>query len=84
MHLVYHQVQSNGSKWLQMAPSGSKWLQMAPNYSKWFQMTMAVENGSGNGPTLSQMVPNGPNGPELSIMIQHSQKWSNIVPESPK
>ena len=34
--------------------------QMAPNYSKWFQMTMAKANGSGNGPALSQMVPNGP------------------------
>ena len=34
--------------------------QMAPNYSKWFQMTMAKANGYRNGPTLSQMVPNGP------------------------
>ena len=34
--------------------NGSKLLQMVP------YMAMAVANGYGNGPTLSQMVPNGP------------------------
>ena len=50
MHLATHQVQS----------TGSKWLQMAPNYFKWFQMTMAKANDYDNGPTLSQFVPNSP------------------------
>ena len=40
---------------------------MAPNYSKWFQMTMAKANGYGNGPTLSQMVPNGPRTKDLGL-----------------
>ena len=70
MHLVSHQIES----------TGSKWLQTAPNYSKWFQMAMASANGYGNGPTLSQIVSNSP---ELSTMsmIQHSPKWSNMVPK---
>ena len=71
MHLASHQVQSTGSKWLQMAPNGSKWLQMASNYSKWFQMTMAEANGYGNGPTLSKTVPYGP-------------KWSKMVQNYPQ
>ena len=50
MHLASHKVQS----------TGSEWLQMAPNYFKLLQMNMAKANDYGNGPTLSQMVPNGP------------------------
>ena len=53
MHLASDQVQSTGSNWLQMAPNGSK-------YSKWFQVTISKVNGYGNGPILSQMVPNDP------------------------
>ena len=65
----------------QVPSTGSQWLQMAPNSSKLIQITMTKANGYGNGPTLSQMVPNDPNDPKLSIMIQHIPKWSNMVPE---
>ena len=56
--------------------------QMTPNDSKWFQITtMAKAYGYGNGPTWSQMVPNGP---KVSTMIQLSPKWSNMIPDCPK
>ena len=50
MHLVSHQVQSNGSKGLQMAL----------NYFKWLQMTIAKATGYVNSPTLFQRTPHGP------------------------
>ena len=100
MHLAYHQVQS----------TGSKWLQMAPKYSKWFQITMAEANCYGNGPILSQMVPNGQKwsktihndptskmvkydprmfemvlkGKKWSRNVQYGLKWSSMVPNGPK
>ena len=54
-------------RYSQLAPNGLKWLQ---NDSKWFQIAMAKANGYSNGPTLSQMVPNGP-------------KWSKTIHNDP-
>ena len=69
MYFASNQVQSTGSKWLQLAPNGSKLLR---------QMAMAMVQ---HYPKSSQIVLNRP---KLSTMIQHSPKWLNMIPDCPK
>ena len=69
MHLVSHQVQSNGSKGLQMALNYFKWLK---------QLAMSIVQHCSKGP---HMVPNNP---KLSTMIQNVGILSHNVQNDPK
>ena len=70
MHLASNQVQSTGSKWLQMAQKYSK---MVPNDYGWlWQWPKIVPNS----PKRSQIVQNYP---QWSNIVQNCQIWSQIV-----
>ena len=62
MHLASHQVESTGSKWLQMAMAMAMF-QLCPKYS---QMVP-------NCPKLSTMIKHSP---KFSNMAQECPKWS--------